>query len=160
MAIVCRSLHRWWIPSVIIAASMLATADASSREIAGIDACALQNCMGPWADRFAVSNTGDGRSAVGRSDGVDDRVPGRFGADGARSDDLSTIRTGRSSRLGFDAEDTEDRTDGDDDTDVPVRAWFRDMVRATDAIPASSDARSGLIDTPSVSSPSYQPLRC
>ena len=70
------------------------------------------------------------------------------------------MRPSRSSHLRFDAEEWNDQADGDDDTDVPVRAWFRDKVRGTDVIPAGGGSRSSEIDPPSVSSASYQRLRC
>jgi hypothetical protein len=164
MAIVRRSLYRCWLPLVTIAGSMLATADASAREMVGKGGCAVQTCLDPWADPFAIPNAAGACTAARRSDGVHNSVPGRVVVDplagGAGSVGRSTMRPARSSRLNFDAEDWDDRTDGDDDTDVPVRGWLRDMVRATDEISADSDSRSELIDTPTVSSPLYQRLRC
>jgi hypothetical protein len=164
MAIVCRAPHRRWVPLVTIAASMLATADASARERGGIGASAVQACLEPWADRFAMPNATDGCPVARRQGGVRDSVHSRVEADrrafGASSPDRSTMRPIRSTHLRFDAEAWDDRADGDDDTDAPVRAWFRDMVRGTDVIPAGGGSRSSEIDPPSVSSPSYRRLRC
>jgi hypothetical protein len=164
MAIVRRSPHRRWVPLLTIVASMLASADASGREICGIGACAVQACLGPWADPFSMPDTADSCPVVRRQGGVHDTVPSHVEADhravGASSRDRSTMRPSRSSHLRFDAEAWNDRADGDDDTDVPVRAWFRDMVRGTDVIPAGGGSRSSEIDPPSVSSASYQRLRC
>jgi hypothetical protein len=164
MAIVRRLLYRCRVPLITIAGSMLATADASAREIVCKDACAVQTSLQPWADPLAMPYAAGGYCAARRGDGVHDSVPSPVAvdrrADGAGSVGRSTMRPARSSRLRLEAEEWDDRTDGDDDTDVPVRGWLRDMVRTTDVIPAESDSRSDLIDTPTVSSLLYQQLRC
>jgi hypothetical protein len=164
MAIVRRSPHPWWVLLVTIAGSMLATADASAREMAGKCLSSLQPCSRPCVVPYAGPNTGDGFCAAPGSDGVQDNGPSRVSthrlAVGGRSDGRSTLRPSRNPRPHFDAEGWEDRNDGDDDTDVPVRAWFRDMVSAMDVIPAAGDWRSTSIDVTSDSSRSYQRLRC
>jgi len=164
MAIVCRALHRWWVPLITIAVSMLANADAPAREIGGKGACAIQKCLRPWAGRFAMSGIAGDCSAARCTDGFHDSDRSRAGADprgdGARLDGHLTMQPGRGSRLRFDADEWGNCTDGDDDTDVPVRTWFRDMVRAMDVILAGRDVRSALIDTLSDFSRMYRRLRC
>jgi len=61
----------------------------------------------------------------------------------------------------FDDEYLEDRTDGDDETELPVRAWIRDFLGYVhDLILAEGDLRFAFNDTPLAPSPSYQRLRC
>jgi hypothetical protein len=126
---------------------------------------AAQACSGPWVRPHAISHTTNGCPVPRRSDGVEASAASRVGADrmaaGARSDGHSTLRPGRRSRLGIDAEDWEDRIDGDDDTELPVRVWFRDIGRSIhDLILPEWNARVALINSPSAPIPSLQPLRC
>jgi hypothetical protein len=61
----------------------------------------------------------------------------------------------------IDAEDWEDRIDEDDDSDLPVRVWFRDMVRCLhDLIVPECDSRFPFINPPSAPSHLSQHLRC
>jgi hypothetical protein len=147
MAVVRRSLHRWWIPLITIAGSMLAPAGASAGDTGARCACAIGTCVGSWAEPSDISTTDNGCSAARRTDGA-----GSVGG--------SNMLPARSSRPRLDADEWDDRTDGDDDTDVPERTWLREMVRATDVIPTIDDARSDSIDTPSALPATYQRLRC
>ncbi len=96
--------------------------------------------------------------------GAHARFPVHVGAGrldhGGRLDGAPTLRHGKRQRMGFDDEYLEDRKDGDDDTDLPVRAWFRDTRLQIDAIVPASDCRFTFNDTPSSPPPSFQPLRC
>jgi hypothetical protein len=147
MAVVRRSLHRCWIPLITIAASMLASAGASAGETGGNGSCAVGTSLAPWAEPSRISTTDNGYSAACRTDGA-----GPIGG--------SNMRPARRSRPRLDADEWDDRTDGDDDTDVPERTWLREMVRAADVIPAIDDSQSDSIDTPSAPLATYQRLRC
>jgi hypothetical protein len=147
MAVVRRALHRWWIPLITIVGSMLATAGALAGETGARGACAVGTRVGSWAEPSDVSTTDTGWSAARRTDGA--------GSDGG-----SNMRPARSSRPRLDADEWDDRTDGDDDTDVPERAWLREMARATDVIPTIDDSRSDSIDALCSPPATYQRLRC
>jgi hypothetical protein len=152
MAIVGRSPHHSWVPLVVIVGAMLATANASACEMGDNRGCLVAHDV----KRASVSRL---------SNGALDSLPSRSGINcvsaGARSDGRSTLRSGRRSRLRFDAEDWEDPIDGDDDTDLPARVGFRNMVRyIRDPILPEGDARAALIGSPSALFPSSHPLRC
>jgi hypothetical protein len=147
MPVVHHLLHRWWIPLIAIVGSVLAAAGGSARETGGNGTCAVGTCLASWAEPSRISNTHSGYRAACRTYG-------------AGAIDSSNIRPARSSRPRLDAEEWDDRTDGDNDTDVPERTWLRQMIRATDVILAVSDSRSDSIDTPSAPPAMYQCLRC
>jgi hypothetical protein len=89
------------------------------------------------------------------------RVGSGASAGGARPHRGSTLRPGKRPRLRFDAEDWEDRSEGDDDTDLPVGASFRGMVRRLYHLsPSPADSRFASLETPSPRFPTRQPLRC
>jgi len=181
MAIVRRSRHRWWVSLVTLAGALLATADASASEMGangravacGItgSGCETRSPEGlvldsRCADAIAVCFTADGCAAARLSDGDQlETASGRVGlhrlADGARSDARLTLRVGRRPRLRIDAEDWDDRIDEDDDSDVPVRVWLRDMVRCLhDLIVPECNSRFPFIKAPSAPSHLSQHLRC
>jgi hypothetical protein len=92
-----------------------------------------------------------------------DSIPSEFDADrvalGGREIVHSTLLPRGSTHLRFNAEDSDDYTVGDDDTDVPVRAWFRDMIRSThDLVLTQSDSRSAI--SPPVPPSLFERLRC
>ena len=147
MTVVRRSLHRWWIPLITIAGLMLAAAGASAGDTGARCACAIGTCVGSWAEPSDIPTTANGCSTARR-------------ADGAGSVGGSNMRPARSSRPRLDADEWEDRTDGDDDTDVPEKPWLREMGHVTDVIPTIDDFRSDSIDTPSAPPATYQRLRC
>jgi hypothetical protein len=81
---------------------------------------------------------------------------------GPRPDGRSTLRPGRRSRLRFDAEEWDDRCEGDDDdTELPTEASLRGAVRCLHhLIPVQADCRPVGTATPSPRLSSRQPLRC
>jgi hypothetical protein len=164
MSIVRPLPHPAWILVATLAGSMLATADASAREMGSDRFCTDLMCLRPCADRFAIANVAHGFGAAPHGNVEQGSGPAIASvdrlADGGRSEGLSTVRPAGSPRPHFDAEDLEDCSDGDDDTDVPVRAWMRDRARARIVLPDDDDCRSDLFNPLLVSSPSYQRLRC
>ena len=77
MAIVRRLPRQWWILLATFAGSVLATTNASAREMGGDCGCADQTCSRPWADPFAIPNAAGGFGTDPRSDGVQDTRPRR-----------------------------------------------------------------------------------
>jgi hypothetical protein len=163
MSTVYRSLHRWWVLLIAIAGSTLATADATAR-VGDKTACGNQTSLTRLTDHSAMAYVAVDCSAARKSDRVLNPIPSRVAPD--RQTDrtgsfrFSTVLPGKRSRPRLDAEVWDDRTADDDDTDVPVKAWLRDMVRGTDMIPVGSHFPSDLIRTLWIFSPSYQRLRC
>jgi hypothetical protein len=135
MASVHRSPHHWSASLAIIAASMLVTAGASDHEARGKNgSVVLPSSTGP------VCATPSAGGPV-------------------LDNGLSALRPTRSPR--FNAENCDDRSDGDDDTDVPEKDWSRDVGQfGHDLIPVDHDSRPRLIDTLSIPSSSFQQLRC
>ena len=164
MSTACRNLHRWWVALIAIAVSALVTADATARELRNNAACAAQSRLQPLADRSGVPEVAAAWSLARCSDCVANSVSSLVVAhrcnDVAGSVRRSTVLPGRSGCPGLDGEEWCDRTADDDDSDVPVKAWLRDLVRGTDLIPAGSHSLSELITAPAISFPSYQRLRC
>ena len=152
MAIVRRSRHQWWVFLATMAGAMLAIADASASEMGGKGGRAV-----------ACGITGSVSVTCSPEGLVLDK--GRVGVDrlagGARSDGRSTLRVGRRPRLRIDAEDWEDRIDEDDDSDLPVRVWLRDMVRCLHHL-IVPECNSRFPGTSASSAPSHlsQHLRC
>jgi hypothetical protein len=118
-----------------------------------------------YADPSTVPDAADQSHASQPGDRTPDSEPSRVGLDaqpcGARLHGGWTLRPGKRTRLRFDAEEWEDRVDGDDDAHVPVGAWFRDMVRCLHDLTAQDGCpRFAPAEPPSAPSPFLQPLRC
>jgi hypothetical protein len=152
MAIVRRSSHRWWIFLVTIAGAMAATAVASAREMGGKATCDFA--------RGIMRHVSETRSPEGQMTGTS-RVGAQRFSPGAQSDERPTLRVGRHARLRIDAEVWGDRIEEDDDSDLPVRAWFRDMVRCShEVIVPKCNSRFPFINAHSSFSRLSQQLRC
>jgi hypothetical protein len=143
MAIDPHSPHRWWISLVTIAGAMAAAADASAREMPG---------------------KGTHDVACGATLGVSDtRSPAVHVLDKGRivTPGRSTQQMDRCARLRIDAELWEDRIDEDDDSDLPARFWFREMVRSLhDLIVCKCGSRIPFNSAHSTFSRLSQQLRC
>jgi hypothetical protein len=127
---------------------------------------AAQACSGPWADAFAMPHAASRCADAGRKRGIERKTgPSGVGIDrsasNARSDGRSTLRLGRRARLRIDAEDWEDRFEEDDDSDLPVRVWLRDIVRCShELIVPECNSRFPSINTRSAFWRLSQQLRC
>jgi hypothetical protein len=131
---------------------MSATADASAREMGG-------KGTGDVA-RGIMRRVSETRLPEGQVTGTS-RVGAQRFSPGAQSDERPTLRLGRRPRLRIDAEVWGDRIEEDDDSDLPVRAWFLDMVRCShDVIVPKCNARFPFINAHSAFSRLSQQLRC
>jgi hypothetical protein len=111
-------------------------------------------CAGRSSERSAapVQQFVQGRSPLFNADGVASAAPLNQGW---------TLRPGKRTRLRFDAEDWDDRIDGDDDAHVPVPAWFRDMLRCLhQLVPQPPHLELATPESLPTTSPFLQPLRC
>jgi hypothetical protein len=143
---------------------MLATADGTARELGNNADCTVNARFTPLADRSATTDIGAAFTAARCSAGVLDTTPIRTAidrhTDHAGSIRRSTVLPRRTSRPRLDADEWDDRTADDDDTDVPVKAWLRDMVRGTNLVPAGRRSFADWIRSPSIYPRSHQRLRC
>jgi hypothetical protein len=135
MASVRRSSNPW-SAVVIIVASMLVTAGAAAEEAVGKSGSAV--LTGAAGTRTTPS-------------------PDRPGVDNGRR----PVWSARSPRAGLNTDDWDDRSDCDDDTDVPEKDWSRHVAHfGHDLITVDNDSRPGSIDALSIPSSSFQRLRC
>ena len=125
----------------------------------------VQARPGPLGHFVAMPDDRDGRASVPLRTGAPGCFPSRAVvghlSGGVRPDGDLIPRSNRCGRSRIDADEQDGCIAGDDDTDMPLRVWLRDMVRCIhDPILPESDAVLALNDSPSASFDSLQPLRC